>query len=181
VVGQMTPNSTAVPWITTSHNSNTTVFSSSTNKAAFFGEILTFPKTSSQVSYYVGTADTTNTTANYDIGLYTGTSGGSCTLVAHTGPIAASTSMTAGPHSVSWTGGSVTLNPGRVYLAITSAATSNTAVLWGDSSGSTFAGGTGASSVGNVSISTGGTLPGSVTCPTDGVIVAALIPMLQVN
>jgi hypothetical protein len=181
VTGQMAPNSTAVPWITTSHNSNSTVFSSSTNKAAFFGEILTFPKTTSQVSYYVGTADTTNTSSNYDIGLYTGTSGGTCTLVAHTGAIAASTSMTAGPHTVSWTGGSVTLSPGRVYLAITSAATSNTAVLWGDSSGSTFAGGTGASSVGNVSISSGGTLPATTTCPTDGVVVAALIPMLQVN
>ena len=45
----------------------------------------------------------------------------------------------------------------------------------------TFAGGTGASSVGNVSVSSGGTLPSTVTCPTDSVQVAALIPAWMVN
>jgi hypothetical protein len=174
-------DSTADPWITTAHNGNSAVFSSSANKAAFFGIILPFQKTTTQVSYYVGTADTTNTGSNYDLGIYSGTSGGTCTLVAHTGPIAASTSMTANGHTVSWTGGSVTLQPGRYYIAWTSAATSNTAVLYGDSSASSFAGGTSAGSVGNVSISAGGTLGASQTCPTDSVVVAALTPMFQVN
>ena len=89
--------------------------------------------------------------------------------------------MTAGAHTVAWTGGSVTLQPGRYYLALTSSGTSSTAVLYGDSAGVTFAGGTGTSNVGNVSVSSGGTLPSSVTCPTDSVQVAALIPAWLVD
>jgi len=89
--------------------------------------------------------------------------------------------MTSGAHTVSWTGGSVTLQPGRYYLAMSASATTGTAVLYGDSAGVTFAGGTGAGSVGNVSVSSGGTLPGSVTCPTDAAVFAALIPAWVVN
>jgi hypothetical protein len=172
-------NSTAVPWITVNHMSNATMFSSSANKAAFFGVVLPFVKTTGQVTYYVGTADTTNTSANYDIGIYSGTSGGSCVLQAHTGPVAASTSMTAGWHTVSWVS-SVTLNPGRYYLAVTSAATSNTAVLHGDTAGFTFAGGGSAASVGNVSVTAGGTLDATRTCPVDSAS-EAVIPGFLVN
>jgi len=178
--GVVPPDSSASVWITVPHASSAgTVFSSSANKAAFFGIMLGFQKTTSQVSYYVGTADTTSTT--YDLGLYSGTSGGTCTLVTHTGSIAGSTAMTSGLHTVSWTGGGTTLQPGRYYLALTASATSSTAILWGDSSGVTFAGGTGASSVGNVSVSSGGTLPATATCPTDSVQFAALIPAWVVN
>jgi hypothetical protein len=174
------PDTTATVWITVPHSSSAgTVFSSSSAKAAFFGAILEHQKTTSQVSYYVATADTSATT--YDLGIYSGTSGGSCTLQAHTGSIAGSTSMTAGAHTVSWTGGSATLQPGRYYLALTASATSSTAVLYGDSAGVTFAGGTGTSNVGNVSIASGGTLPASATCPTDAVQVAALIPAWLVD
>jgi hypothetical protein len=141
--------------------------------------MLDFQKTTSQVSYYIATADTSSTT--YDLGIYSGTSAGTCTLVAHTGAIAGSTAMTSGAHTVSWTGGSATLQPGRSYLALTASATTGTAVLYGDSAGVTFAGGTGASSVGNVSISSGGTLPATATCPTDSVQFAALIPAWVVN
>ena len=172
-------NSTAAPWITVNHMSSATGFSSSANKAAFFGVVLPFIKTTSQVTYFVGTADTTNTSANYDIGIYSGTAGGSCTLQAHTGPIAASTSMTAGWHTVNWTG-SVTLNPGRYYLAVTSAATSSTAVLHGDNAGFTFAGGGSVVSVGNVSVTAGGTLDATRTCPADSPS-EAVIPGLMVN
>jgi hypothetical protein len=178
--GVVAPDSSSTVWITVPHASSSgTVFSSSANKAAFFGTILNFQKTTSQVSYYVATADTSATT--YDLGLYSGTSAGTCTLQAHTGSIAGSTAMTGGAHTISWTGGSVTLQPGRYYLALTASATTSTAVLYGDSAGVTFAGGTGASSVGNVSVTSGGTLPASVTCPTDSVQVAALIPAWLVN
>ncbi|PYX45449.1 MAG: hypothetical protein DMG79_19260, partial [Acidobacteria bacterium] len=178
--GVVPPDSSASVWITVPHASSAaTVFSSSANKAAFFGTVLEFQKTSSQVSYYVSTADTTATT--YDLGIYSGTSGGTCTLQAHTGSVAGSTATTSGAHTVNWTGGSVTLQPGRYYLALTASATTSTAVLYGDSAGVTFAVGTGASSVGNVSVGCGGTLPGSVTCPTDSVQVAALIPAWLVN
>ncbi|HUO13630.1 MAG TPA: hypothetical protein VMX38_01490 [Verrucomicrobiae bacterium] len=174
------PDAPASVWMTVSHASSAgTVFSSSANKAAFFGVMLGYQKTTSQVSYYVYTGDTSATT--YDLGIYSGTSGGTCTLMTHTGSIAGSTAMTAGAHTVNWTGGSVTMAPGRYYLALTASATSGTAVLYGDSAGVTFAGGTGASSVGNVAISAGGSLPASVTCPTDSVQVAALIPAWLVD
>ncbi len=173
-------NSTAAPWMTVQHMSNATVFSSSANKAALFGVVLQYSKTTSQVTYFVGTADTTNTSANYDIGIYSGTSGGTCTLQVHTGAIAASTSMTAGWHTVNWSGGMVTLNPGRYYLAITSAATSNTAVLHGDNAGLTFAGGGSVGTVGNVSVTAGGTLDSTRTCPTDSPS-EAVIPGFLVN
>lgn len=177
--GVVPPDSNSTVWIPVPHASASTVFSSSSNKAAFFGVILGFQKTTSQVSYYVATADTSATT--YDLGIYSGTSAGTCTLQAHTGSIAGSTATTSGAHTVNWTGGSVTLQPGRYYLALTASATASTAVLYGDSAGVTFAGGTGASSVGNVSISSGGTLPATATCPTDSVVVAGLIPAWLVD
>ena len=180
VHGAVPPDNSSTVWMPVPHASSSgTVFSSSANKAALFGVMLGFQKTTSQVSYYVATADTSSTT--YDLGIYSGTSAGTCTLVAHTGSIAGSTAMTSGAHTVSWTGGSVTLQPGRYYLALTASATSGTAVLYGDSAGVTFAGGTGTSNVGNVSISSGGTLPATATCPTDSVQVAALIPAWMVN
>jgi hypothetical protein len=174
------PDSGSTVWIPVPHASSSgTVFSATANKAAFFGVMLGFQKTTSQVSYYVATADTSS--ATYDLGIYSGTSAGTCTLQAHTGAIAGSTAMTAGAHTVSWTGGSVTLPPGRYYLALTASATSSTAVLYGDSAGVTFAGGTGTSNVGNVSIASGGTLPATATCPTDSVVVAGLIPAWLVD
>jgi hypothetical protein len=174
------PNNTSDPWMTVAHlSTSATVFSSSANKAALFGVILQAPKTTTQVTYDVGTAD--NTAATYDLGIYSGTSGGTCTLVAHTGPIAGSTAMNpTGWHTVNWTGGSVTLNPGRYYLAITSSSTSATAILAGDSAGFTFAGGAGAGSVGNASVTSGGTLPATVSCPTDSYGLA-VIPGFAVN
>jgi hypothetical protein len=174
------PDANSTVWITVPHASGAgTVFSASSAKAAFFGVMLAYQKTTSQVSYYVATADTSATT--YDLGIYSGTSGGTCILQTHTGSIAGSTAMTAGGHTVNWTGGSVTLQPGRYYLALTASATTSTAVLYGDSAGVTFAGGTSTSNVGNVSISSGGTLPGSVTCPADSVQVTALIPAWLVD
>ena len=178
--GVVPADSSSSVWITAAHaGSAGTLFSSTASKAAFFGVMLGFQKTTSQVSYWVSTADTTATT--YDLGIYSGTSGGTCTLQTHTGSIAGSTSMTSGAHTVNWTGGSVTLQPGRYYLALTASATTGTAVLFGDTGGVTFAGGTSVTSVGNVSVSSGGTLPATATCPTDSVQVAALIPAWLVN
>src|SRR5262249_14329066 len=125
VIGQMLPNNTANPWLTVQHAGSTSgnPLSSTSGKASFYGILLATAKTTSQVTYFVGTAD--NTSNTYDIGIYSGTSGGTCTLVAHTGSTAgtsfaptASTWMTK-----SWSGGSATLAPGRYYLAITSSAT----------------------------------------------------------
>jgi hypothetical protein len=127
--------------------------------------ILTFPKTTTQVTYLVSSADASAST--YDIGIYSGTSGGSCTQVAHTGPTPGSIFSPTGTwKTLSWVGGAVTLQPGRYYLAYTTSCTSSCATMGGDGTGMTFAGSTGGANS-NVNVTTGGTLPASVTCPTD--------------
>jgi hypothetical protein len=173
VMGELPAAGSGTPWVTAMHGASVAQFSSTANKASFYGVVLAFPKTTTQVSYFVATADTSSST--YDLGIFSGTSAGTCTLVTHTGSIAGSTSMTAGWHTVNWTGGSVTLQPGRYYLALTSSGTSAQALLYGDNSGLTFVGGQG-----GVSVSSGGTLPGSLTCPTDSPTFG-LVPAWVVN
>jgi len=174
VVGQMAPNSTAVPWMPTPHYSTGINFSTAANKAILTGVILTFPKTTTQVTYLVSTiAD--NTANVYDIGIYSGTGGGSCTQVAHTGPTAGTTfSPTASTwKTLSWTGGAVTLQPGRYYMAYTTSCTTGCTTIGGDSAGMTFAGSSGGANS-NVSVGSGGTLPATVTCPADSYATTAM-------
>jgi hypothetical protein len=176
VMGELPAAGSGTPWVTVMHggvSGTTTQFSGTANKASFYGVVLAFPKTTSQFSYFVNAADTGG--SSYDLGIYSGSSAGTCTLQAHTGSIAATTSMTAGWHTVSWTGGSVTLQPGRYYLALTASGTSGQAQLYYDNSGLTFAGGQG-----GVSVTSGGTLPASVTCPTDSPTFG-LVPAWMVN
>jgi hypothetical protein len=142
---------------------SSTTFSSSSYRASLYGLTLSVPTTTSKISYNVPTQD--NTSNLYDVGIYSGTSGGTCTLIAHIGTstgLAGSTVMTTGTHTVTWSGGSVTLLPGRYYVAWTSSGTSSTAVLTGDTAGWTYGG-----AVGNATTVTAGVLPSSLTCPTD--------------
>jgi hypothetical protein len=165
VQGTVPPNSTAVPWLTFSHGGSNINFSTAANKAIFTGVILDFPKTTTQVSYNISTAD--NTANTYDLGVYSGTSGGTCTLQAHIGSTAGTTfASSTGWKTTNWTGGAVTLQPGRYYLAYTTSCTSSCATLTGDSVGFTFAGSTGGANS-NVSVTSGGTLPATATCPAD--------------
>jgi hypothetical protein len=158
-------NSTAIPWLTFSHGGSNINFSTATNKAIFTGVVLDFGKTTSQVSYNVSTAD--NTSNTYDVGIYSGTSGGTCTQQAHIGPTAGTIfAASTGWKTTSWTGGSVTLQPGRYYLAYTTSCTTSCATLIGDTGGFTFAGSSGGANS-NVSVTTGGTLPATATCPSD--------------
>jgi hypothetical protein len=159
-------NSTTIPWLTFSHGGSNINFSTATNKAIFTGVVLDFAKTTSQVSYNVSTAD--NTSNTYDLGIYSGTSGGTCTQQAHIGPTAGTTfAASTGWKTTSWTGGSATLQPGRYYLAYTTSCTTSCATLIGDTGGFTFAGSSGGANS-NVSVATGGTLPATTTCPSDG-------------
>jgi len=159
-------NSTTIPWLTFSHGGSNINFSTATNKAIFTGVVLDFAKTTSQVSYNVSTAD--NTSNTYDLGVYSGTSGGTCTQQAHIGPTAGTSfASSTGWKTTSWTGGSVTLQPGRYYLAYTTSCTTSCATLIGDTGGFTFAGSSGGANS-NVTITSGGTLPATATCPSDG-------------
>jgi len=158
-------NSTTIPWLTFSHGGSNINFSTASNKAIFTGVVLDFGKTTTQVSYNVSTAD--NTSNTYDLGIYSGTSGGTCTQQAHIGPTAGTTfAASTGWKTTSWTGGSVTLQPGRYYLAYTTSCTTSCATLIGDTGGFTFAGSSGGANS-NVSVTTGGTLPATATCPSD--------------
>ena len=159
-------NSTTIPWLTFSHGGSNINFSTATNKAIFTGVVLDFAKTTSQVSYNVSTAD--NTSNTYDLGIYSGTSGGTCTQQAHIGPTAGTSfASSTGWKTTSWTGGSVTLQPGRYYLAYTTSCTTSCATLIGDTGGFTFAGSSGGANS-NVGVTAGGTLPATATCPSDG-------------
>lgn len=87
------------------------------NNVACWGFYLPFSITTGTLTYDVNTAD--NTANVYDIGLYD-TNGA---RKAHTGPLAGTTLFPGtGIMSVSWTGGSVSLAPGRYYAALTSSA-----------------------------------------------------------
>jgi len=166
VQSSLPANSTTIPWLTFSHGGSNINFSTATNKAIFTGVVLDFAKTTSQVSYNVSTAD--NTSNTYDVGVYSGTSGGTCTQQAHIGPTAGTTfAASTGWKTTSWTGGSVTLQPGRYYLAYTTSCTTSCATLIGDTGGFTFAGSSGGANS-NVSVTAGGTLPATATCPSDG-------------
>jgi hypothetical protein len=172
----MVPNNTANPWFTVAHSGSVSgnPFSGTSGKASFYGIILQSPKTTSQVTYYVNTAD--NTANTYDIGIYSGTSGGACTLLAHIGPLAGTA---VAPTATTWmtkTWGPVTLAPGRYYLAITSSATTGTFTTAVDNAGFTFSG-----AVGNVVVTTGGTLDAGRTCPTDSYTTSTTFPVWAIN
>lgn len=168
------------PWfvIGTSPDANQAVFANASNVALAVTMFLDRPVTTSKVSWQIGT--TADNTANtYDIGLYTGTSGGTCTLVANIGPVAGTSFAPAAnaQHTANWTQGTVTIPPGRIVLMITSSAASAQASFLSASGLSNMT-----SYLNSTAITTGGTAPGSFTCPTDATTTAAAgkLPWLQI-
>lgn len=166
---------TSLPWFTQPFsNGNGITLSASANKAYLYGVLLTYAVTTTQVSYYVATAD--NTSNTYDIGIYQGTSGSADTLLAHAGSTAGSSfAPSTGWKTLSWTG-AATLQPGRYYLAITSSCVSSCAQL---GSGSTSTGLT-FDFNNSLGVTTGGTLPASITGPSDSYAVTS-IPVWSVH
>jgi hypothetical protein len=155
----------AIPWITASSGGGSTATLPSTaNKAALYGVVLTFPITTTQVTYNVTTADASPNT--YDIGIYDN----SGNLRAHTGRVAGSIAMTSGVHSARWTA-AATLQPGRYYLAITSSCTANCGQMAAmNANGTTFL------SNYPTSVSGGGMLNGKITPPGDTFSFGSTIP-----
>jgi hypothetical protein len=161
-----------IPWLTLPRagaNSGVT-FSTSTNQAYWWGIVLTFPVTTTQVTYYVGTVD--NTANSYDIGIYDS----SGNLRVHTGSKAGTTFAPAvGAYTLAWAS-SATLQPGRYYLAITTNCTASCAALAGDNASAvTFL------SKAAVSVTTGGTLNGPITPPADAWNFASYVPAWAVH
>jgi hypothetical protein len=166
---------TSLPWFTQPFsNGNGIALSASTNKAYLYGVVLNYAVSTTQVTYYVATAD--NTSNTYDIGIYQGASGITDSQVTHIGSTAGTTfAPSTGWKTLSWTG-AATLQPGRYYLAITSSCTSSCAQL---GSGSTTTGLT-FDFNNSLGITTGGTLPSSITGPSDSYAVTS-IPVWSVH
>jgi hypothetical protein len=157
-------------WLSQPHASSTVSFSGAANKASLWGVVLDCTLATAQITYDVATAD--NTANTYDLGIVNS----SGTVVTHIGAAAGTTfAPSVGWKTLNWTA-SATLPPGKYYLAITSSCTSSCAVLEGGSSGVgfTFAGNQA------VSVTTGGTLPATITTPSDA-YTATTIPVWSVH
>jgi len=166
----------ACSWITVPTESGSgNAFPGTTNKAIVWGVFNPYPCVTNHVAYVVGTAD--NTSNNYVLGLLTGVSGGTATIIASTASTAGTTfAPSAGIKVIAWNSSNVTVPAGRVYITLTSNCTSSCAALLGTP-------GTGVSYAANQSISvgTGGAaLSGSITLPTDSFSSGASIPALIV-
>jgi len=142
---------TCPAWLTTVRGTGNTAFLTTSNKATVYGVLLYCRIVTTQVTYYVSTAD--NTANNYDIGLFD-TSGA---VVAHIGPTPGTTfAPSTGWKTLNWTA-SATLAPGRYFVGFTTNCTGACAQMAGDSPVSTFtfysSGG-----IGGANVTAGGTL-----------------------
>jgi len=149
----------SIPWMTSATTGTGISFSGTANKAELWGVVLTFPLTTTQVTYYVSTSD--NTSNTYDIGVLNG----SGNVVAHIGSTAGTSfAASTGWKTLNWAAGA-TLQPGKYYLAITSSCTSSCAQVYGGvATGFNFLGGASGASV---SVTAGGTLNSGITIPGD--------------
>jgi hypothetical protein len=162
-------------WITVPTQGGTGNAFAGTNKAIVWGVYNPYPCVTNNVAYVVGTAD--NTSNNYALGLYSGTSGGTGTLIATTASTAGTSFVSStGIKHVAWSATNISVPAGRIYIALTSNCASSCAALLGTS-------GTGVSWAANVqvSVTTGGAaLPSTVTLPADSFSSGASIPALIV-
>ena len=161
----------SMPWITAPNNAATVTFSTTANTEKLWGVVLTYPLTTTQVTYNVNTQD--NTANVYGLGILNS----SGTVVLHIGPTAGSTLMTTAgnPHTVSWVEGSTTLQPGKYYLVVTTNCATACAVITGAN--------TNTLSFLNSSLqaaSSGGTVT-AVTPPSDSYNFASFTPSWAVH
>ncbi len=162
-------------WITVPTQGGSGNAFSGTNKAIVWGVYNPYPCVTNNVAYVVGTAD--NTSNNYALGLYSGTSSSSGTLIATTASTAGTTfAPSTGIKHIAWNATNISVPAGRVYIALTSNCAATCAALLGTS-------GTGVTWAANVqvSVTTGGAaLPSTVTLPADSFSSGASIPALIV-
>lgn len=152
----------------TTAGGQTVPFNTTTSHANVFGIYVDQAVKCSGITVYVALADNSATT--YDIGLYNGVAGSSNNLVAHTGAVAGSTYFgTASSYVTVPFGSTVTLTPGRYYLA-----------LYANAAGAplTLAGNTAADwefyHLNGVSITpASGGLPATLTGPADAITSSA--------
>jgi hypothetical protein len=165
-------SASSAPWFTQPSAAGSVSFLTTANVAKLYGVVYSSatPLNTTQVTYNVQTAD--NTTNNYDVGLYS--SAGA--MIAHVGSTAGTTfAPSTGWKTLSWSS-PATIKQGKYYLAITTNCTTGCAALIGSSTGVgfTFAGAV------QESVTTGGTLPSTITIPSDS-YTATTIPTWSVQ
>ncbi len=134
------------------------IFPTSTNTGSLVGFILPYALTTTKLIYKVGTT-TDNTSNNYGVGIYNA----SGTLVLHYAAAGTTFAPSAGNKSGLWIEGATTLQPGKYYVMMTSSCSSSCATFTGT--------GTNVGTFyynGSFSLTTGGTLPASITAPGAG-------------
>jgi hypothetical protein len=134
------------------------IFPTGANTGALAGFVLPYAVTTTKLVYKVGsTAD--NTSNNYAVGVYSA----SGALVLHYAAAGTTFAASAGNKSGSWIEGSTTLQPGKYYVMMTSSCTASCATFTGTgtNAGTFYFNGT-------LSVTTGGTLPSSITAPGTG-------------
>ncbi len=149
-------------WEPTGTNFSVTgvAFNTSTNHANLFGITLREPVTTTQLTFYVATAD--NSSDTYDIGIYQGVANSTNNLIVHTGALAGSSIATASGYvTLSWTS-SATLPPGRYYLLLYANEASAPMTIGENSGDLSFAHNSSYSIV-----PASGALPSSFTSPAD--------------
>ncbi|MGH9528875.1 MAG: hypothetical protein ACRD2S_03045 [Terriglobales bacterium] len=157
-------------WFTTPNAVSTVNFTATVNKASVWGVVLYCNLSTTQVTYDVATAD--NTANTYDIGIMNS----SGTVVAHIGSTAGTIfAPSTGWKTLSWTA-SAQLPPGKYYAVLTTNCTTACSVLEGGNSGA------GLTYAGNIaeSVTTGGTLPATITVPPDS-YTATTIPTFSIH
>ena len=162
----------SVPWFTQPSAAGSVSFLTTANVAKLYGVVYSSatPLTTTQVTYNVQTAD--NTANTYDIGAVQQRRHAVGAHRQHGGDDFA---PSTGWKTLNWTSSS-TIKQGKYYLAITTSCASSCAALIGSSTGVgfTFAGAV------QESVTTGGTLPNSITIPGDA-YTATTIPTWSVQ
>ena len=177
----------SIGWVTEPSGSGTLVPSSTANKADVWGVTLTFPLTTTQITYQVvSNADNTSTN-NYDLGFYN--SSGALVLNLNGGTLHGSGfAPSTGAQTLSWSQGSTTLQPGNYYLMYySSLLTSPPTLIATSATGFTFykleSGSACAQGSGGFSITprAGGALPLSITAPANSYSWGACVPIALIH
>ena len=166
--------------------------SSSANKAMMWGVTLTYPLSTSQVTYDIGSNADNTATNNYDLGLFN--SSGTLVLNLNSGTLHGSSFAPAtGAVTLSWAQGTKTLQPGDYYLMYyTSNITSTPPTLVspsataftfykGEAGGSGTCGTTQGSGGFGITTLSGGALPTSITPPANSYSWSACLPAIWIH
>jgi hypothetical protein len=183
----------AIGWMTELTGGNNGVLpSSAANKAMMWGLTLTYPLSTSQVTYDIGSNADNTATNNYDLGLFN--SGGTLVLNLNSGTLHGSSFAPAtGAVTLSWAQGAKTLQPGSYYLMYYSSNVTSTpptlvspsatafTFYKGEAGGSGVCGTTQGSGGFAITPLAGGALPASITAPANTFSWSACLPAVWIH